>query len=158
MEKLVEKFHGKVNNEDRKREWHNLQRVYKREKSTEESSKVSGSGSCDVYCSTCEHFSQMVFIDVITDDIDASYTSLDRVYTPLVQKKRKPSKTLEDDAKIELWKSLAASLKPQDNVNAKSESFERATLFGKVVADSLLQYDPKEWCYLKKKVMDMFYD
>ena len=75
-----------------------------------------------------------------------------------MQKKRKPSRTLEDDAKIELWKSLAASLKPQDNVNAKSESFERATLFGKVVADSLLQYDPKEWCYLKKKMIDIFYD
>ena len=80
MEKLVEKFHGKVNKEDTKREWHNLKRVYKREKSTEESSKVSGSGSCDVYCSTWQHFSQMVFIDV-TDDIDASYTSLNRAYT-----------------------------------------------------------------------------
>ena len=30
--------------------------------------------------------------------------------------------------------------------------------FGKVAADSLLQYDPKEWCYLKKKVIDVFYD
>ena len=29
--------------------------------------------------------------------------------------------------------------------------------FGKVAADSLLQYDPKEWCYLKK-VIDVFYD
>ena len=99
----------------------------------------------------------MEFIDV-TGDIDASYTSLDRAYTPPVQKKRKPSRTSEDDAKIELWKSLAASLKRKDNVNAKSESFERAALFGKVVADSLLQYDPKEWCYLKKKVMDVFPD
>ena len=67
-----------------------------------------------------------------------------------MKKKRKPSRTSEDDAKIELWKSLAASLKPQDNVNRKSESFERTTLFGKVVTGSLLQYDPKEWCYLKK--------
>ena len=94
-------------------------------------------GSCDVYCSTREHFSQMEFIDV-TGDIDASYTSLDRAYTPPVQKKKKPSGTPKDDAKIDLWKSLAACLKPQDNVNTKSESFERATLFGKVVADSLL--------------------
>ena len=30
--------------------------------------------------------------------------------------------------------------------------------FGKIAADSLLQYDPKEWCYLKKKVIDVFYD
>ena len=49
----------------------------------------------------------------------------------LRQCKRKPSRTSEDDAKIELWESLAASLKPQDNANAKSESFERANLFWK---------------------------
>ena len=76
MEKLVEKFHGKFKKEDIKREWHNLQAVHKREKSREESSKVSGSGSCDAYFSTWEHF----------------------------------------------------------------------------------QYDPKEWCYLKKKVMNVFYN
>ena len=137
LEELVERFYGKFNKEDIKREWHNLQTVYKREESREESWKTLGSGSYDVYCSTCEHFSQMEFIDV-TGDIDASYTSLDRAYTPPVQKKKKPSGTPKDDAKIDLWKSLAACLKPQDNVNTKSESFERATLFGKVVADSLL--------------------
>ena len=97
----------------------------------------------------------MEFTDV-TGDTDAYYTSLDRAYTPPVQKKRKSSRTSED-AKIELWKSLAASLKSQDNIKAKSESFERATLFGKVGADSLLQYEPKKWCYLKK-VMDVCYD
>ena len=97
----------------------------------------------------------MEFTDV-TGDIDAYYISLDRAYTP--QCKRKSSRTSEDDAKIELWKSLAASLKSQDNIKAKSESFERGTLFGKVGADSLLQYDPKKWCYLKKKVMDVCYD
>ena len=118
LEELVEKLHGKFNKEDIKREWHNLQTVYKRKKSREESSKVSGSGSCDIYCSTWEHFSQMEFIDV-TGDTDASCTSLDRAYTPPVQKKRKPSRNSEDDAKIELWKPLAASLKPQDNVIAK---------------------------------------
>ena len=52
LKKLVEKFHGRFNKEDTKREWHNLQTVYKREKSREESSKVSGSASCHVYCST----------------------------------------------------------------------------------------------------------
>ena len=40
LEKLVEKFHGEFKKEDIKREWHNLQTVYKREKSREESSKV----------------------------------------------------------------------------------------------------------------------
>ena len=52
LEKLVEKFHGKFKKEDIKLEWHNLQAVHKREKSREESSKVSGSGSCDAYFST----------------------------------------------------------------------------------------------------------
>ena len=130
LEKLVEKFHGKFNKDNIKRLWHNLQTVCKREKSRQESSKVSDSVSCDVYCSTWEHFSQIEFFDA-TDEIDASYKSLDRAYTPPVQKKRKPSRTSEDDAKIELWESLAASLKPQDNANAKSESFERANLFWK---------------------------
>ena len=99
----------------------------------------------------------MEFVD-FTGDIDASYASLERACAPPMQKKRNPSRTSEDDAKIELCKSLAASLKSQDNVNGKSELFERATLFGKVVADSLLQYDPKEWCYLKKKMMNVFYN
>ena len=61
-------------------------------------------------CILWGYFSQMEFIDV-TGEIDASYTSLDGAYTRPVQKKRKPSRTSEDDAKIELWKSLAASLK-----------------------------------------------
>ena len=52
LEKLVEKFHGKFNKEDIKHEWHNLQTVCRREKFREESSKVSGSGSCDIHCST----------------------------------------------------------------------------------------------------------
>ena len=137
LEELVERFYGKFNKDDIKREWHNLQTVYKRKESREESSKTLGSGSYDVYCSTCEHFSQMKFIDV-TGDIDASYTSLDRAYTPPVQKKKKSSRTPNDYAKIDLWKSLAACLKPQDNVKTKSGSFERATFFGKVVADYLL--------------------
>ena len=42
-----------------------------------------------------------------------------------------------------------------DNANTKSESIECATLFGKVVTYSLLQNDPKEWCYLRKKVCFM---
>ena len=42
---------------------------------------------------------------------------------------------------------------------AKNELSDRANLFGKVVADSLLQYEPGDWSYLKKKkVMDVFYD
>ena len=46
----------------------------------------------------------------------------------------------------------ASELK-SDNVLA-----EKANLFEKVVADTLLQYEIKEWVYLKKKIMDVFFD
>ena len=105
--------------------------------------KFSRKSQAQVLVMYIVHFSQMEYIDV-TGDIDASYTSLDRVYTLPVQRERKPSRFPEVDVKIELQRLLAASLKLQDNVNAKSESFKCITLSGKVVADSLLQYDPKE--------------
>ena len=35
---------------------------------------------------------------------------------------------------------------------------EKADLFGKVVADTILQYETKEWVYFKKKFMDVFSD
>ena len=35
---------------------------------------------------------------------------------------------------------------------------EIANLFEKVVTDTLLQYEIKEWVYLKKKIMDVFFD
>ena len=68
----------------------------------------------------------MEFLEV-TGDIDTSYTSLDSgACAPPAQKKKKPSRTAEDDAKAELWKSIAASLKPQDNFKVKSELSVRA--------------------------------
>ena len=65
---------------------------------------------------------------------------------------------------MQLWKSLTASLKSKmleerasepksDNVLA-----EKANHFGKVVADTLLQYEIKEWVYLKNKTMDASFD
>ena len=65
---------------------------------------------------------------------------------------------------MQLWMSLTESLKSKmleeratepksDNVLA-----EKANLFGNVVADTLLQYEIKEWVYLKKKIMDVFFD
>ena len=65
---------------------------------------------------------------------------------------------------MQLPKSLTESLtskmleehiseKKSDNVLA-----EKANFFGKVVADTLLQYEIKELIYLKKKIMDVFYD
>ena len=35
---------------------------------------------------------------------------------------------------------------------------EKANLFGKVVVDTLLQYEIKEFVYLKKKIIDVFFD
>ena len=35
---------------------------------------------------------------------------------------------------------------------------EKANLFRKVAADTLLQYETKKWVYLKKKTMDVFFD
>ena len=65
---------------------------------------------------------------------------------------------------MQLWKSLNESLKSKmlkeyaselksDNVLAEKEN-----IFGKVVADSLLQFEFKEWVYLEKKIMDVFFD
>ena len=56
---------------------------------------------------------------------------------------------------------MAASLKPTQPQQVKTptdETSERAGLFGKVVADSLMQYDTSDWSYLKKKIMDVFFD
>ena len=153
LEKLVEKFRGKFNKDDIKREWHNYKQY------TGEKNQVQKSQTQVLVMYIALHGNilakwNLLMLSVIL----MPHTFLDRAYTPPVRKKRKHSRTAEDDAKIELRKSLAASLKSQDNINAKSESFKRATLSGKVVADSLLQHDPKEWCYLKKKVTDVFYD
>lgn len=159
FEKLVEQFEGKFTKDDLKREWHNLQTMYKRERAREEGSKSSGSGSFEVYVSSWELFGQMEFLDV-TGDVDVSYTSLDGegASQPPKKRQKKTRQTIEDDSKAELWKSLAASLKPQETETSKDEISERASLFGKVVADSLAQYDTSEWSYLKKKVMDVFFD
>ena len=169
MDKLSEQFDEKFNKEELKQEWHSLQTQYKREKSREEGSRVSGSSYSDVYISTWEFFSHMEFLD-ITGDIDASYTSLDSEShiepVVLVTKKKKVIVSEEQRAKTELWKSLAESLNSNQiqtnnaggNAREGSTLSERASLFGKVVADSLLQYESHEWCFLKKKIMDVFYE
>ena len=131
LEKLVEEFDNKFKKKDIKQEWHSLQVSYKREKAKEERSKTSGAGCSDVYCSTWDHFSQMEFLD---------------------DKKRKEEKKEETNAKMQLWKSLTESLKSKileestseqksDNVFAK-----KTNLFGKVVADTLFQYELKSGC------------
>ena len=161
FDRLVEQFEGKFMKDDLKREWHNLQTIYKRERAREEGTKTSGSGTQELYISSWEHFANMEFLDV-TGDIDVSYTSLDgEAVSQPPAKKGKTKQTKEDESKAELWRALAASLKPTQPQQVKTpsnETSERAGLFGKVVADSLMQYDTSDWSYLKKKIMDVFFD
>ena len=157
LERLVEQFEGKFTKDVLKRAWHNLQTIYKREKAREEGLTSSGSGTFEVYISSWEHFSQMEFLD-ITGDVDTPYTSMDGegVTQPPTKVRKQTKRDLEDTA--ELWRSLAASLKPQEPKSLKDETSERASLFGRVVADSLMQYNTSDWSYLKKRVMDVFYE
>ena len=56
------------------------------------------------------------FLDV-TGDSDATYTSLDsEAYVAPAPKKRKAIKSEEQDAKMELWKSLVISLMKVVNI------------------------------------------
>ena len=80
------------------------------------------------------------------------------------QQKKKEEKKEETNAKMQLWKSLTESLKskmPEEYASEpKSDNVldEKANLFGKVVVDTLLQYEIKEFAYLKKKIIDVFFD
>ena len=149
LEKLVDEFDNKFKKEDIKQEWHSLQVSYKREKAREEGSRTSGSGCSKVYHSTWEHFNQMEFLDD-TANVHESYTSFDSEPSVPPQKQKKEEKKEERNAKMQLWKSLTKSLKSKmleerasepksDNVLA-----EKVDLFGKVAADTLLQYEIKE--------------
>ena len=155
FDRIAEKFEGKFTKDDLKREWHNLQTIYKRERAREVGSKTSGAGTQELYISSWEHFANMEFLDV-TGDIDVSYT--DAISRPPA-KKVKTKQTIEDESKAELWRALAASLKPTQPQQVKTptdETSERAGLFGKVVADSLMQYDISDWSYLKKRKLWTF--
>ena len=67
----------------------------------------------------------------------------------------------------QLWKALAAQLSQGNSSKTHSEGNgnikqgaapleDRAFVFGRTVADSLLQCDTKDWPRLKKKIMDNF--
>ena len=122
----------------------------------------------------------MDFIDV-TCDVDETVSSLDdgsRKDEPLKKKSKTQKASDEQTAKAELWKALTHSITQKNSnqqekqgsskskyqrekeASSKSESDleRRAELFGKLIADNLLQCDPKDWTLLKKKVMDLFFD
>ena len=160
--KLVEEFEDKFTEEDIKREWHNMLTRYKREKNSENNSRKSGTGIDDVFSSTWEHFNQMSFLES-NPECDASISTLDdsRESTPPAPKKAKSSKDTSQDAKIALWSALANSLNANQNQATENQQRtrleERADLFGKTVADHLIQCDPKDWTMLRKKIVDIFY-
>lgn len=172
MEKLKGQYNGKFSIEEIKQAWHNTLSHYKSEKLREEASRTkSGSSLGEVYISTWTHFNSMEFVDV-TCDMDRTENTIDspgesdsELPPPPPRKKSKAQEKEEERmAKTELYRSLIKQLsaQPQSQVvqtqpsNSSLES--RANLIGKLVADNLLQYDPKDWTYLKKKIMDLFFD
>lgn len=168
LNKLLDEFKGKFTTADVKQQWHNLLTTYKREKQRVDSSKSSGSGTSEVYSSNWDYFTSMRFIDV-TSDIDESLSSLEPPNVPQIKKKKLSVKEDEQSAKAELWKALAAQLSQGNSSKTHSEGNgnikqgatpleDRAFVFGRTVADSLLQCDTKDWPRLKKKIMDIFFE
>ena len=164
LEKLVWcKFDNKFKKEDTKQELHSLEVIYKRGKAREEESKTSGSGCSEIYYSTWEHLKQMEFLDDAAN-VEKSYTLLDsEPYVPHQKKRRRKNKE-ERNAKMQLWKSLTKSLTSkmlEEYASVRKSDYvlaEKANLFGTVFAVTLLQYEIKGWVYLKKKILDVFFD
>ena len=167
LQKLVLEFDEKFSEKEIKKEWNTLSTYYKREKQKELLSKPSGVGTEQVFKSNWEHLDQMVFLET-TSDRDDSLNTLeqDKNLKSLPSKKAKFSQ--ERDARAALWTALANFLNSQTSslqaniagTQEKSQNTlaERAKLFGEIVADNLLQCDPKDWTMLKKKIFDLFYD
>ena len=140
--------------------------TYKREYKRQEGSKSSGSGSVDVYVSNWEYFNSMAFVEA-TCNVDDSINTIDEMAIP-PSKKRKIAINTEQNAKAELWKAIANSLTSPPTASAPKEQnqsmqsgsnlCDRAQLFGRTVADSLMQCDANDWPMLKKKIMDLFFD
>ena len=84
--------------------------------------------------------------------------------TPPAPKKSKSSQ--DSEARAALYTALAKSFErptspPPSSSEIKKDGnnlMECANLFGKTVADNLLQCDPKEWTLIKKKIFDLFFD
>jgi len=120
-------------------------------------------------CPNWDYFLPVGFTD-ITSDIDESHTSLDQSFVPQSKKRKSSAKEDEQTAKAQLWKALATQLSQGNssnnhsasNLNAKQgvtqQQEDRAYIFGRTVADSLLQCDTKAWPRLKKKIMDIFFE
>ena len=105
----------------------------------------------------------------LTLDVNESLTTLGVVKSPKKLKVAEDKKVEAEKGKIEVWKALTSLHKfsPQvapsndDNVAYPAHAptlVERANSFGKVVADNLLECDPKDWSMLRKCIFDMFFE
>ena len=97
-----------------------------------------------------------------TSETDSPINTLEQeILTPPVAKRSRLSKESDaTDPKAVLYTALANSLNTQTTRNCKPQDplVERTNLFEKTVADNLLQCDPKDWTFLKKKIFDLFYE
>ena len=165
MQKLCEDLDDKFTEEDIKKEWNVLLTRYRKERQAEKTSRSSGVGVDDVFNSSWEHFEHMAFLET-TPDTDSAMSTLDKSddTTPPAPKKSKSSQ--ESEARAALYTALAKSFEkptspPPSSSEVKKDGnklMERANLFGKTVADNLLQCDPKDWTLIKKKNFDLFFD
>ena len=159
LEKLRESLDEKFTEEDIKKECNALLTRYRKERQLEKASRLSGARLDDIYDAKWEHFHQMEFLES-TPEADIALSTLDESLdeTPPAAKKSKTSK--ESDARAALYNALAKSFEePSKNSKSKVDEnslSERAALFGKTVADNLLQCDPKDWTLIKKKSLTFF--
>ena len=163
--KLCDELDGKFTEEDIKKDWNSLLTRYRKERQAEKTSRSSGAGVDDVFNSSWEHFEHMTFLET-TPETDPVMSTLGKSAetTPPAPKKSKPSQ--ESEARAALYIALAKSFEkpsspPPSSIELKKDGnnlTERANLFGKTVADNLLQCDPKDWTLIKKKIFDLFFD
>ena len=106
----------------------------------------------------------MIFLES-TPETNSPLSTLDKCeITPPAPKKSKASQ--ESDARAALYivlaKSFDKSTTPQLNTSESEKGqnslVECANLFGKTIADNLLQCDAKDWTLIKKKIFDLFFD
>ena len=130
----------------------------------EKVARSSGAGIDDRFDSNWEHFQQITFLES-TPETNSSLSTIDNCeIKPPAPKKSKASQ--ESDARVALYITLPKSFDkltaPQLNTSESTKSenslAERPNLFGKTVADNLLQCDPKDWTLIKKKIFYLFFD
>ena len=147
-----------------KKECHVLLIRYRRERQAEKVTRSSGAGIDDIFASNWEHFQQMTYLEY-TPEINLPLSTLDKCeITPPAPKKSKASQ--QSDVRAALYialargfdKPAAPQLNTRESKKGENSLAECTNLFGKAVADNLLQYNPKEWTLIKKKIFDLLFD